>query len=1118
VTEAPTAAQLLADLAWLRRLAFALARDADDADDLVQESWIAAWKRRPATDRALRPWLGKVVRDLAAMKRRGDVRRRARELTVPDDDQAASPEALLETMRLHRTLVDCVLELDEPFRATIIASFVEGRSSAEISRSLGIPDSTVRWRLREGLARLRAQLDTKVGHRWAPVLLVLRRGAVVTTSSKLAAVVVATIVLLLLAGTGVYVALTTSPDHHGDTATRAGVTGTNRAVDDARPEAAVSSRPWWDASGRVLRPIAGHVVTTDGSPIAGATVALYGWSAVVASTPEATLVTDGSGAFRLAKPHDATVYRVVATAPGRAGRTVNADPRGAIHSDSERIVIALPACSSTVEGIVTDSGAGPIGGAVVTASTRNFAVGATVTTSRDGHYELCVAPEIEVLEVGAEGYEHVTVPIAPHDRQHVDIALAPGADLVGRVVDADSGAGVANAQVFASGRMLYGYAAAPRQSLSDADGAFALTGLKAGELLLNVWSGDHVLIEPMRITSVAGHHLGPVVVTMRAAATLRGIVRRDGRPLPGANVSFDMPSARGAVPSLHVVTGTDGRFVALGVIPAAGVVARVDGMTVLAPATIDTRHPSDIVIDVAPRPTIRGHVVHHGKPVIDAAVSLTGAPERTTTTSDATGAFELAAPAPGSYGVYADSKLDRAFTSHSVAVVAPSDRDVIVELDGGASITGIVVDADGKPQPGLIVRGVRTTGDDLGGAVTAVDGAFTLDELAGRGDYAITVMGSVDGPSLPWAGAAPGPISVATGDSNVSGVRLVITNRHGSTIRGAVVDDAGSPVADAFVRLRGAAEAVRSDAAGRFALPVFGDGPFWLVAATDWRRPAGSATGIAPGATDVTITIARSGSVRGTLVGFVQPSVTMRMIGDAYPQIARVDGSSFALDDLVAGDYVIGVTSTDGHSASTTAHVASGATTTLTLTAPAVHHVDARVSSFETGAAVAGVRCVVVAIAGDVVPAGFGDHNANTSVSDSTGRVAFDAAPTGDAAVVCQSTPQTTSGVARVAGDVTSVRVVHIRGEDRPGSIGVIFDMSRLTAVIQGVIPQSAAAVAGVHVGDVVVAVDGVSIVGLGPDAVNTWIGGRGAGASVSLTLLRGNTNLDVTLAVGPPG
>ena len=293
-----------------------------------------------------------------------------------------------------------------------------------------------------------------------------------------------------------------------------------------------------------MHPIAGRVVTTDGSPIVGSTVAFYGWSAVVESTPEATLVTDARGAFRLATPHDATVYRLVATAAGHAGRTLNADPRGAAHDP----IVVLPACTSTVEGTVTDSGAGPIPGAVVTTGKRNLAVGPTATTSRDGHYELCLAPDVEVLEVGADGYEHVTVPVTPRDRQHLDVALAPGIELVGRVVDADSGAGVASAQVFAAGRMLYGYGPAPRQALSDADGGFALTGLKAGELLLNVWSGDHVLLEPMQIAAVAGRHLAPIVVTMRAAASLTGIVRGDGRPVPGANVSFDMPSARrGAV-------------------------------------------------------------------------------------------------------------------------------------------------------------------------------------------------------------------------------------------------------------------------------------------------------------------------------------------------------------------------------------------------------------------------------------------------------------------------------------------------------------------------------------------------------------------------------------------
>jgi S1-C subfamily serine protease len=151
------------------------------------------------------------------------------------------------------------------------------------------------------------------------------------------------------------------------------------------------------------------------------------------------------------------------------------------------------------------------------------------------------------------------------------------------------------------------------------------------------------------------------------------------------------------------------------------------------------------------------------------------------------------------------------------------------------------------------------------------------------------------------------------------------------------------------------------------------------------------------------------------------------------------------------------------------------------------------------------------------VPPRFGDQNATASIADAAGHVGFDAAPTGDAAVVCEGSSQVTSGVARVAGDITQVRVVTKRGDARPGSLGVILDPSRLTAVIQWVIPQGAAASAGVQVGDVVIAVDGTPVLGLGPDAVNTLIGARGAGASASLTLSRGNANLHVTVIVRPP-
>jgi DNA-directed RNA polymerase specialized sigma24 family protein len=106
VSDAPTTERLLEDAAWLKRLANTLAGNAFDADDLVQESRIAAWQQQPETDRSLRPWLAKVVRDVARMSRRGNRRRELREQAVVEERQPNQPDALLAQMRLHRLLVD----------------------------------------------------------------------------------------------------------------------------------------------------------------------------------------------------------------------------------------------------------------------------------------------------------------------------------------------------------------------------------------------------------------------------------------------------------------------------------------------------------------------------------------------------------------------------------------------------------------------------------------------------------------------------------------------------------------------------------------------------------------------------------------------------------------------------------------------------------------------------------------------------------------------------------------------------------------------------------------------------------------------------------------------------
>src|SRR6185503_8317505 len=60
----PTLEGLLDEAGWLRTLAASLASDAAQAEDLVQDTWLAALRREPRPGEA-RPWLGRVVRNLA---------------------------------------------------------------------------------------------------------------------------------------------------------------------------------------------------------------------------------------------------------------------------------------------------------------------------------------------------------------------------------------------------------------------------------------------------------------------------------------------------------------------------------------------------------------------------------------------------------------------------------------------------------------------------------------------------------------------------------------------------------------------------------------------------------------------------------------------------------------------------------------------------------------------------------------------------------------------------------------------------------------------------------------------------------------------------------------------
>jgi RNA polymerase sigma-70 factor (ECF subfamily) len=164
---------LLAHAAWLRRLAFALLGPSPAVDDLIQETWAAAMAAPPSQHGSLRPWLRVVLQNLAHLHLRGEQRRQAREQVAGAlAGRLPSAEDLLSRHQSLTELARVVSALEEPYRSTVLLCYGEELTPSEIARREGIPAGTVRWRLKQGLDRLRAEMDRAHGSRRAWVGLV----------------------------------------------------------------------------------------------------------------------------------------------------------------------------------------------------------------------------------------------------------------------------------------------------------------------------------------------------------------------------------------------------------------------------------------------------------------------------------------------------------------------------------------------------------------------------------------------------------------------------------------------------------------------------------------------------------------------------------------------------------------------------------------------------------------------------------------------------------------------------------------------------------------------------------------------------------------------------------
>jgi RNA polymerase sigma-70 factor (ECF subfamily) len=126
----------------------------DEAEDLTQETFLQAWRRLETFDErlALGPWLCQIARRefLQAL------RRRRSEASLDEIAEVAAPPASPEPDAVELQVL--LGKLPRQQREIVVLHDLEGSTSQEIARIVGLPAGTVRYRLSQARGRLRTEL------------------------------------------------------------------------------------------------------------------------------------------------------------------------------------------------------------------------------------------------------------------------------------------------------------------------------------------------------------------------------------------------------------------------------------------------------------------------------------------------------------------------------------------------------------------------------------------------------------------------------------------------------------------------------------------------------------------------------------------------------------------------------------------------------------------------------------------------------------------------------------------------------------------------------------------------------------------------------------------------
>ncbi|WP_437606875.1 carboxypeptidase-like regulatory domain-containing protein [Sorangium sp. So ce834] len=378
--------------------------------------------------------------------------------------------------------------------------------------------------------------------------------------------------------------------------------------------------------------ISGYVFSTEGDPVAGATViAMTFQTAGNLLSTAGSAQSDERGRFQLALPEG--TYQLSATMEGYGSTSAPA------HSGAT-VSLVLPK-SGAVIGHVYDERKEPVRRFTITAVTSlpemlpaPPPLWTKTFDSPDGSFRADQFPNWAVfLKVTAAGRAPSFSPaltVGPGETKEVDISLSSGCTLVGKVED-KTGLPLPDVLVDAESRLGAGSnselsmasADAVQQAMSEMDGGFRLEHVPMGDVRVRAYDGANAVTTlSLKITEC--DKLDPIKVVMSPGGGIAGVARRaDGSPLSGARLVLH-GRATGFVEN---VSDADGRFRFEELPPGmARLELRYGEQSMMRPVRVKDGEITELELNLYEEGTgeIRGHVTARDKPLAGVKLMVTG--------------------------------------------------------------------------------------------------------------------------------------------------------------------------------------------------------------------------------------------------------------------------------------------------------------------------------------------------------------------------------------------------------------------------------------------------------------------------------------------------------------